>query len=377
MDNQMWRCSCGSENYEMFCPACGRKRDGNNEQSVTDINNAFYQAMEVQKALKEQQLEQQREEQRKKFIFDNAVNDYKSKCAEVSIKHLKSWGSSWIVLLLSILVSISMIFTLVSAFTTLNVGFIASIKNFLNVVLSVLVCVGFWLVFFHNKKSNGPLNVSGIKILRGVVTFKMIMMHIGMAFITIITIIFFALLALIGGAINSAVDEQFQGVTISFTSILVIVLLVIIVYWVIQGLYYASIKNFARESIRSFSTGVVTVNQTYTDAYGRLRRTKNTKVAIFFFIIGGISLIGSILKLTVFASVHSVLNEVASEENGEITNFFLRSVSSLFNLDTFALVAGFVNAFTYILGGVLAVQFNRMNDKISEEIASIPQPTMN
>lgn len=396
MDEQKWTCTCGKENDGAFCSSCGSAKDGSQNVEKTDSNSNFAQFMMFQRQMQQQQIEaenerkrqeieaenkrreqliaHQKEQRRKMLEFEAAKEDYQKKCADISIKHLKKWGSSWIVIVLSCLVTLTMLFTIISTFT--NFSIISVIKNIVNIIISILVVGDFWMTFAQARKSTGQFNVTGIKILHGVVIYKAVVMHIGMSLLTIIAFIIVALIAGVSGSIGGFLGGEFEELSLSISGFLVLIFLAIVFYWLIQGLYYASINKFARESVRSFSTSTVTINQNIKFGSNTVQTTKSTKVAVFFFIIGGVSLITSILQLTVLSTIGAIINQIASSENGEFMQFIFGSLGSILKIDIFSHIVGFVNALTYIFGGILSIQFNRLNSKIDAEREALVKPTM-
>lgn len=366
MEKQKWTCSCGTENSGKFCSSCGKAQNA----AATVANDALEQAIQIQLHLKQQELALDNERRKKQEEHEKACREYNEACAKVPLKSLKKWGRSWIVLVLAILVTASAAFTLISTFTGFTKGPFKIIGNLIKLLLAALVCAGFWKAYVECKKSEDNFNVGGIKILRGVLTYNQVIMYITMSFTMLIVIALFILLKGITdgatGGIGSITGEDLSGINMSVTSILVILLVIAVLSFVVQILYYSSVSKFATQTINCFKKSCAPTQ-------------KVTLAAVFFFIIGGFSLAGTIASIATMSAANTVFDKLISEITGGLPDDMSGvsgMIGSLFQIDVFATISDIVNAATYVFAGILAVKFNRLGEAISEDLKAVPAPEL-
>lgn len=369
MEKQKWICSCGTENTGKFCSACGKSQDANGA-TATVANDALQQAMQLQLHLKQQEMAMENERRMQQLEHEKACKEYNEACAKVPLNALKKWGRSWIVLVLAILVSASAVFTLISTFTSFSDGAFKIIGNLIKLLLAALVCAGFWKAYVECRKSEGEYNTGGIRMLRGVLTYNQVMMYIAMSFIMLIVVVIFILLkSVTDGAtdgIGAITGEDLSGINMSITSILILLLVGAIIAFVVQILYYSSVSKFASQAVNCFKNSSAPSQ-------------KVTLAAVFFFIIGGFSLVGTIAGLVAISGANAIVSEILSQISGELPAELDPSsmVGALFKVDVFATISDIVNASIYVFAGILAVKFNKLGETIKEELKAVPQPELN
>lgn len=352
MADKTWKCSCGQENTGDVCSACGKAKDG-----ATVSSDALAQAMQMQMQMEERLRQEQRE-------HNKAVKDYDNEVASVPKRALKKWGSSWIVLVLAILVSVSALFTLISTITGFKKGFIKIIGNIIGLLIAALVCAGFWKAWVECRKPDDqPYNVGGIKMLRGVFIYKKVIMYITMSFVMLIVIILFALLKgvtdIATGAASAATGADTSGINMSITTILALGLVAAVVAFAVQIVYYVFIGRFVNQVLGCFTNSTAPTQ-------------KVTMAAVFFFIIGGFSLISTIMGLVGQSMMGALLDTIFSEVSsvGKISG----AIEGMIKIDVFGTISDIVNAATFIFAGLLALRFNKLNTQISTDISAVPTP---
>lgn len=367
MAEQKWICSCGTENTGAFCSSCGSRKDGGSDAS----NDAIQQAMQIQLRMKQQEMAMEEERRKQQQEHDKACKEYEQARAKVPMGELKKLGRSWIVLVLAILVSVSALFTVISTVIGFSMGIFKILGNLIKLLLAGLVCAGFWKIYVESRKPEGEFNTGGIKMLRGVLTYNKVMMYLSMIGISILVIALFALLKGLTdsatGTIGSATGDDLSGVNMSITTILILGLAICAVVFAVQIVYYSAITKFANQAV---------------DSYGNNRAPtqKVTLASVFFFIIGLFSLLGTIGYLVGIGIVNSMFDNIMSEISKDMPqeiSGILGGVESLIGIDVFAIIADIVNASIYVLAGILALKFNKLNESIEAGLSKIPAPEFN
>lgn len=386
MEENQWICSCGTENTGKFCSSCGRPKDAPTEYAAPapapapmpmptptpadlytqQMMQQMQMQMRQQEMMNQKQMELDAERRKKQLDYEHKRREYERECKEIPIRELKKWGSSWVVLVLAILSSVSLAASIATIFLS-GTNIIASlVSSFIPLLLGVLVCIGFWRSYSAGKSSEPTFSAGGPKMLRGVGRFYQVITYICMIFVILAMI--FLLIAgngLLESLTKAAAEEgeDISWLTDSFTIVVVGALIGVIIAFVILILYYSSIMKFAKHAILCFETNCIPTQ-------------KVTMAAVFFFIIGIVTLIGSLSSI--FTS--SLLGEFANQiiEQGEIANELPEGfdVNSLFGINYFAIISQVVSAATSIFAGILAIQFNGLRDKITAEIAKIPEPEL-
>lgn len=368
MATQKWTCECGTENTGKFCSACGEPKD-KQKTTATDGSDALQQAMQLQIQLKQQEMAMEDERRKQQLEHEKACKEYNEACAKVPLNALKKWGRSWIVLVLAILVTASLAFTLVSTLTGFSKGAFKIIGNLVKLLIAALVCAGFWKAYVECRKTEGQYNTGGIKMLRGVLTYHQVMMYITMSFTMLIVIILFAVLKGVTdsatGGIGAATGADLSGINMSITSILVILLIGAAIAFAVQIIYYSAVSKFANQAVNCFNKSCAPSQ-------------KVTLAAVFFFIIGLCSLIGTIVSIAALSTAGKIVDGIVGEIPSDVPvlDNVTGMISSLFQIDVFATISDIVSSSTYVFAGILAIKFNKLGESIAEELKSIPEPEL-
>lgn len=150
MEEKQWVCSCGTENTGNYCSFCGRAREDSAENASPDPSPADLYARQMAEQMKQQELLNQKQQEleaekhNKEVEFANKRNEYEKKCAEIPLRELKKWGSSWVVLVLTVLSALSVILALASFVVNITSSTDNILGDLITIFLSVLVCIGFW-----------------------------------------------------------------------------------------------------------------------------------------------------------------------------------------------------------------------------------------
>lgn len=198
-----------------------------------------------------------------------------------------------------------------------------------------------------------------------------------MMFISMITLILgavaiFILLKTIADAVTDTADKvadaDISEFNMSVTTVLVIMLVMVIVAFAVQIVYYNSVWKFADQVLTCFKNKRAPTN-------------KVTLAAVFFFIIGACTLAFTIARVTSMAFVgkllDSIVSSMGSAGGGEKIGSVFSSLGSLIQVDWFAAISDFVGASTFILAGVLALRFNKIGEVMKKEITTIPVTAVN
>lgn len=269
MEEKQWVCSCGTENTGNYCSFCGRAREDSAENASPDPSPADLYARQMAEQMKQQELLNQKQQEleaekhNKEVEFANKRNEYEKKCAEIPLRELKKWGSSWVVLVLTVLSALSVILALASFVVNITSSTDNILGDLITIFLSVLVCIGFWRSYKACKSDETFMNLGGPRMLRGVCRFYQIVTYIIMA-ITILVLFFF--LATGKDFIEQAIiasnqqDEDLSLVLKYFNGIIIGALVVVAIVFVFCIIYYSSVLKFAK------TRHILHGNQQYTSA---------------------------------------------------------------------------------------------------------------
>lgn len=367
-----WVCSCGTVNSGAFCAGCGRARADVETGATSAAGDVVAQVLQAQHRLRQSEIDAENERRKQQDMEEQARAEYNAKCETKRLDTLKKWGSSWVVLTLAILVSAALAFTLISTFTGFTKGAFKIIANLIKVLIAALVCAGFWKAYSACRKQGDNFDAGGISMLRGVLTYKKIMMFISMISIILVSVLVFVLLKTVTDVATDTADKvtgaDTSDINMSITTILVIMLVMVIVAFAVQIVYYNSVWKFADQVLTCFKNKRAPVN-------------KVTLAAVFFFIIGACTLAFTIARVSSMAFVgkllDSIVSSMGSAEGGEKIGSVFSSLGSLIQVDWFAAISDFVGASTFILAGVLALRFNKIGEVMEKEITTIPVTAVN
>lgn len=350
---ETWKCQCGAENSGAFCSACGRPKDSNQTIPPNMQEQAFaYNQQMMQMQLRQQEAEE--EQARKTREYTNQLNEYTAKLNAVPFQQFKKWIGSWVVLILSIMVTLIAILQAVSIYQNLSVNILNLIVSLVDLLMSVLAAIGLWRIYAEAHKKKEIYNVGGIKMLKGVITFYEVIVGIILSLaIGIIVFVFFLGKSCSDSASNST-DADVSSVTNTFTGIIIGIIIGLIVLFVFCVVIFNALKKITDGAA---STGMNKYVSSDSYIFG----------TVILFILGGVNLIVAIFTYfgsAVMGSIYSELNSALSQYN-----LNLSTSSSLVPM-----ISRFASAFAYIAGGIATVQFNHLSEKVREVKMSIPKP---
>lgn len=365
---QLWTCpECGEQNSGNFCAKCGTRCPDmtNGEAKPQESYSEQYLKLQIrqQELLQEQEekrIAAREEKERKKREYNEKAKAYNIKSAAIPLEELKKWAGSWVVFVLAIATSVSAVCSLIALFTSLSSGWFGIISALVKLLLNCLLCTGFWLSASMGRSKNTNPSMSGPKMLRGVYTFYKVIIMIVLVLILILTIVLFATMKSCADSVTE--DASNMGADVSkantqFTGVLVGILIAVIVVFIFICICFSMITKFANGAIQSFTTkNVVAVN--------------SLGVAILFFIIGGLSLIGSIAMAGATSALSGMLSSLSS--GNDTVGKFIPQIK-LNVADLFAQIA---NAVTFIFGGILAIQYGGLPVKISQRRGELERPVL-
>lgn len=351
MSNETWKCSCGTENEGKTCKACGMSKS-----AVEKYNKDKEISHEERDNCTVEEWAQKVSEHNAKM--EEYRNEYNEKVKQVVPNILKGWAGSWIVLALSIFASVAVICTLASLFSNLGKGVFTLLSSMIKLLLNSLVCAGFWRSYIMGRKKDPTLKSGGVKMLKGVVRFyQVIVCLIGILIIILSILIFVGLGSCASDMATSAesVGVDTGGADKFFIGVLIGIVIALIVAFIVIICFFSSVIRFSNEVIRAFDSKLI-------------QPTSNTALAVFFFIVGGFTLIGAIGSIAASNLISGLLGEIGSVGDTLLS-------SGLFGkTDIGDMLAQLSNAGMFIFGGILALKFSVLHDEEVKQKAAIEKP---
>lgn len=361
----MWTCpKCGEQNSGNFCAKCGAPCPGTAGNGIPAQQNYSEEYLKLQ--IRQQQMMQEQEEKRiaereesvrKKKEYNEKVRIYNAKSAAIPMEELKKWACSWVVFVLAAAATVSAICSLVALFTSFSDGWLKIVTSFVKLLLNCLLCAGFWLSVAMGRSKDPNPKTTGPRMLRGVFTFYKVLIYIVLCLILVLVIILFATMKSCTDSVTKDAGDAGAAVNSQITGVLVGVLIAVLVVAVFICVCFSIITKFSKGAIESFNTkNVVKVNTTGT--------------AVLFFIIGGLSLIGSIATACATTAIAGIFEGMSS---GSDTLGKILPEAKLNIADLFAQIA---SAITFIFGGILAIQYGRLTETVTRRRLNLEKPVL-
>lgn len=282
------------------------------------------------------------------------------KTESISLRVIRGWLGSWVVLVMAIFATIAAVCGAVSLCTTFSRGIIAIIINLIQLVLSVVLCIGFWCTYATGRNKTGEMKLGGPLMLRGVLNFYRIITYIIMTLIVILIVVMFITIKScvddatdVGTSIGDKVDSSGEASEIlkklnsKFTGILIGLLVGSIVVYVMIIFFYQSVYAYASNAVESLMTRKVNCI------------TPMLVPVLFFFL--GIATLASAFGTSMIFSLFSDIVGRAGDKFG-----FLKSgLGSMAKPDVAKTLAQVSKAALYIFGGITALQYRGLNTKMA------------
>lgn len=406
MNFKHWICSCGNENVGNFCTVCGNQKPNevqevlnsdianeelsNQEITTTEVQNneivneevanneypesgnansetldagafAILQQEELlRQRFAEENERKSREEQNKKNI-----SEYDTSCKRVISGIYNKFCGSNLILSLAILTSIIPVLHLVSFVIALAQNSFFDIITLVNIAVSSIVCSGFWLVYTSTKNPVGMVNPKGLRLIRGVVIFQNVCLHVGFALLFVGIMLIRTILCANFTTIGDIIGKDAETIAIANIKLKVVFFVIIFVFliiWVIMALYY--------RATRIFTSAVKECVEKNTAP-----KKKYTAVVVLFFILGVFGIISVISNLA-SASTLKAFEEGLEEslaQDPELSKYSI-NFSGIGSINVTSIIANIVSSAMYILGAIVAMKFNKLDVSIKDAVAEIPLP---
>lgn len=364
----LWTCpKCGGQNSGNFCAKCGTRCPDAAAVGISPQEQYSEQFLKLQ--IRQQELIQEQEEkriaakeekERKKREYNEKAKIYNLKSAAIPMEELKKWAGSWVVFVLAIVTTVTAICSLIALFTSFSGGWFKIISALVKLILNCLLCTGFWLSASMGRSKNANPGTSGPRMLRGVFTFYKVVILAALVLILALVIVLFATMKSCADTATEDLNEAGADVSAAntqFTGILVGILIAVVVIFIFICVCFSIITKFSNGAIESFTTkNVVAVN--------------SLGVAILFFIIGGLSLIGSIALAGATSLLSDFLGKL-SESNNTVGKYIPQ-----ISLNIPDLLAQIASSLTFIFGGILAIQYGRLPEKVRQRRSELVKPVL-
>lgn len=365
----IWTCpKCGEQTSGNFCAKCGTRCPDTASAEVPPQESYSEQYLKLQ--IRQQELMQQQEEKRiaakeekvrKTKEYNEKAKIYNLKSAAIPLEELKKWAGSWVVFVLAIATTVTAICSLIALFTSLSGDWFGIVSALVKLLLNCLLCIGFWLSASMGRSKSATPSTTGPKMLRGVFNFYKAVILAALILVLILTIVLFATMKSCADSVTESAGQAGADISkanSSFTGILVGILIAVVVIFVFICICFSIITKFANGAIESFYTkNIVTVNW--------------LGVTIMFFIIGGLSLIASVAMAGVTGILSNLLGSI-KEESGEIGKYLIPQIK----LNIADLLSQIANALTFIFGGILAIQYGKLPDKVRQRRGELERPVL-
>lgn len=313
--------------------------------------------MEIEQ--EEKRIKAKEEKERKRREYNEKARIYNEKSAAIPVQVLKGWAGSWVVVALAIVTSVTLLLSVIAFCTSFTSGYLAIISNLIKVVLNALLCAGFWMSFSMGKSKNPEPTTSGPRMLRGVFIFYKVIIFIILALILILTIVLFATMKSCTDKVTDAAGNSAEVASLnsSITGILIGVLVAVVVAAIFIIICLTVISKFANGAVQSFHTkNVVSVN--------------SVGAAVIFFILGVVSLIGSIVMAVATGFLSGLLSQLTSQGG------FISKIIPGVKVNVAGLISQIANSLTFIFGGILAVTYSKLPAAISRKRSMLEKPVL-
>lgn len=334
MEENYWKCRCGNVNTGRFCSACGREREDGQGNGWTCECGKVNTGRFCSACGRERKLSDYVMPVAEIFDVDDGYNGMHS------VNEIRKWSGSWIVLVLSVLVTVTFLCSFISFCLNLRLGFrFYMIFDIIGLIPGLLVMIGFWKSFASGRNKSGRYSSGGPRILRGMLVFYQVIAYIILSLVLLLIILIIAM----GSTFNDIMSEvagemgiDFSAFAAAGTAVLVGVVIGVAIAFTLVILYFTFARKFARTAILRLDG---TSNE-YKSA---------TPIAVFFFIIGIISLLSAIMNVVPIPYFDEMLGQFGLDGIFSL----IMGAGGWLNI-----ISGFAGALTYIFAGVLAVSFN-------------------
>ncbi|MDD4290917.1 MAG: hypothetical protein PHX51_01555 [Clostridia bacterium] len=265
MNNNLWKCECGTINETDTCTNCNKPRPTVAAPSMSAeemLRQQMIQQQMIQQQMMQQQMAQQeqlkaeaersRQRELERVQAEEVAKYREEKKKGVFFDAINPLAGSWMVLVLAIAASLAALVNLVNMFT--NFGFFKFGYGLVSVALSALVCAGFWVIWAGAKKRN--LSAKGIGLIKGAFTTYQVFAYIVLAFAMIVVFLASSIAAGTGGFLNdllntAEVDLGFDlsGLIGAGIAILLVVYMIVAALVVCYFVFVGQILNDAKNRL--------------------------------------------------------------------------------------------------------------------------------
>ena len=210
------------------------------------------------------------------------------------------------------------------------------------------------------RKKDSPLNSRGVRMLGGVVKFYQVIVDVlCILVLALFILIFIGMKSCADGVTEEAGSAglDLNGVNKALTGTLIGILVALVMVFVVIIVFFFSVNKFSKQVVAAIDSKTI-----YTSSTSALM--------VFFFIIGGITLIGAIGNILASNTIVELLGKI-----GKVGDKMLSS--GLFgNKDIANMLSQLANAGMFIFGGILALKFSALSGEALRQKQAIEVPTM-
>ncbi len=253
-----------------------------------------------------------------------------------AMKALKKVTGSWLMLALAITCTVTTLFNVIDMIPKLS-GFLL-VYYLIKVILAIIICVGVWKIFADGRSNT--LNASGFKLVKGVITFRYVIIMLLVALIMVVIIIAMSFASGIGSSIDNISGSQ-GAVSSKIDASLIIILLVLAAAIAVLVLFFKSVIGSLRSAQTLFEDKIISKNNYYM-------------AAVILIIIG-------LFKLAIIFATNALSNiagsVISSIVNGNDSLAGLDSFNGLFGSSWSGILVNICDMLNYVIGGVIIILY--------------------